>query len=487
MLLPLLGALAGAAIATPAAPSDHWSCYTASDAGGRKTQFERSLSPHVVFDGGFERATVESRLAVYRTPALSVAVLHDGKLDWSAAWGRLQKDGARADCASLFQAGSIAKPVTVLAALRMKTSRLIDFDRSIESYLSSYHLPTGRQSDAAPVTFRNLFTHTSGITPGGYAGYAQNEAMPTDQQILRGEVPSNSKRVEVLAVPGASLSYSGGGYTIAEVALQDHLRAPFDQLMREWLLGPVGMKQADFTVPLPPSSHSLVARGHLADGAMVPGGWNNYPEQAAAGLWATASDLARLLIEIRKGYMGKSFVFSPDEIRELLAHPIENHVYGFRLVGEGENVFITHYGGTTGYRAGVTLNLRTGDGAAFLMNSDNGANLGEEILNALSRIYEWPAFREERVARGKQSAAVLRSLTGNYLFADQGWKVSVAYERNSLTLIFPNGDRLAMVPIQGKPLEFVHDSGVHANFAGKGKDMTIHLYGQTGQRQAAGE
>ena len=256
-----------------------WSCYTASDAQARKEKVEHGMLPAVVFDGEFKPVSIESRMALYKTPALSVAVIHHGELDWSAAWGQLQKDGAPADCGSLFQAGSLAKPVTLLAALRMKTAGLIDFDRSIETYLSSYHLPAGRQTDANPVTFRNLLAHTSGVTPGGYAGYAENEPLPTDQQIVRGEAPVNSRKVEVLNTPGASLSYSGGGYTVVEIALEDQLHQPFDQIMRTWVLAPVGMKQADFTVPLPVSSHAHTARGHRVDGTLVPGGWHN-PEQA---------------------------------------------------------------------------------------------------------------------------------------------------------------------------------------------------------------
>jgi CubicO group peptidase (beta-lactamase class C family) len=270
-----------------------------------------------------------------------------------------------------------------------------------------------------------------------------------------------------------------------EIALQDQLQKPFDQIMREWLLGPIGMRQADFTMPLPTSSHPHTARGHLIDGTIVTGGWHNYPEQAAAGLWATATDLAMFLLEICKGYEGKSNLFTQASIREMLANPIANHAYGFRLMGKGDQVFITHYGGTVGYRAGMTLNLRTGDGAVFLANSDNGANLGEEFFSAVSRAYEWPVFREERVKRAKQPAAVLQSLAGTYVFPDQGWKVSVVYERDSLTLVFPAGNRLplVMVPIQGRPREFVHETGVHANFDGEGTDTKIRLFGQTGQRQ----
>lgn len=466
------------------AGSQHWACHAAEDAQARKRQVERGMLPRVVFVGETEPVSVESRMAMHGTPALSVAVIRGGKLDWSAAWGRLQADGAPADCGSLFQAGSIAKPVTLLAALRMETAGLIDFDSDIDTYLSSYHLPAGRQSDANPVTLRNLFAHTAGVTPGGYAGYARNQPMPTDQQTVRGEAPANSRRVEVLDPPGASLAYSGGGYTVIEIALQDQLQEPFDRIMHAWLLAPVGMRQADFSVPLPASGHAHAARGHQADGAVVPGGWHNHPEQAAAGLWSTATDLAAFLLEIHKGYEGESHVFTQASIRDMLADPVDNHAYGFRLAGEGDQVFITHYGGTAGYRAGMTLNPHTGDGAVYLTNSDNGSDLGAEFFSAVSRAYGWPTFQGEQVERVEQPAEVLQSLAGDYVFPEQGWKVSVVYESGPLTLVFPNGDRYAMVPVQGGPREFIHPAtAVRASFDGEGRDMEIQLYGQTGRRR----
>lgn len=461
----------------------HWSCYTSADAQARKKQVTNDILPQLVFDGETQAVDIETRMAESKLPALSVAVIHQGKLDWSAAWGQLQTGGSDADCSSLFQAGSIAKPATLLAVLRMRSTGLIDLDRNIETYLSSYQLPQGQQTQANPVNFRNLLAHTSGVVRGGYAGYAQNEPIPTDQQIVRGEVPSNSPQVEVVNPPGASLAYSGGGYTVAEIALQDHLQKPFDQLMHEWLIEPADMKQASFTMPLPEISHPHTARGHQIDGSIITGGWNNYPEQAAAGLWATATDLAVLLLEIHRGYEGKSKLLTQASIHEMLANPIANHVYGFRLVGQGDQIFITHYGGTVGYSAGITLNLQSGNGAVFLANSRNGANLGEEFFSAVSRTYEWPVFRERKVKRLKQPAEVLQSLAGTYVF--QGWKVMVLHKNDSLTLLFPAGNRLplVMLPIQSDSLKFAHETGVIADFVIEGKDAKIHLFGQTGLRQ----
>lgn len=483
LLLASVSNLALAGTAPPKVDKQSWSCMTAADAQTRKLQVEQGMLPNVVFSGEDQKAGIEARMVKYKTPALSVAVIRGGKLDWSTAWGKLQHDGAHADCATLFQAGSLSKPVTVLGAMRIKQQGLIDFDRNIEAYLSSYHLPQGKQSDANPVTLRNLLTHTSGLTPGGYQGYAQGQPLPTDVQTVMAEPPSNARKVEVSQAPNGALRYSGGGYTVAEIALQDRLGKPFDQIMETWLTRPVGMREATFTIPLAAAHHARTARGHRADGSAVAGGWHNHPEQAAAGLWATPSDMAAFLIEVRKAWLGKSRIFTQEAIRELLAKPIEGHAYGFRLSGEGEQLFITHYGGTVGYNAGMTINLHTGNGAVYMCNSENGPGLGGEFLSAVSRVYGWPQFREVQVTRVSHAVEALNALTGNYAFPDQGPVVEVAYDKDALTLVFPNGDRYAMAAIKGLPLEFIHpDTAVRASFERKGSDMLMQLYGQTARR-----
>ena len=466
-----------------------WQCVTADGAKQRREEVERSLYPPVAFVGEAQAASVEARMAAHKVPAFSVAIIHDGKLDWSASWGRLQHEGAPAGCDSLFQAGSLAKPVTVLAALRMQHAGVLDLDADVGTYLTSWRLPPGRQSSAHPVTLRNLFAHTAGITPGGYAGYGRGEPIPTDKETVDGAAPSNAHKVEVLEVPGVALRYSGGGYTVAEIALQDKQQQPFERIMREWLLGPVGMQQADFSQPLRDEQHAHAALGHLSDGSAVAGGWHDHPEQAAAGLWATASDLAQLLIELRKGWLGQSEVFNQTSVRELLATPVDGHSYGFRLIGDGKDVFITHYGGTAGFRAGMTLNFSTGNGAVYLVNSNNGSNLGAEFLASVSKVYGWPVFRQEQeqVKRTTQTAAVLQSLAGRYQFAD-GPTVEVVHDEDALTVVFPNGDRYLMAPIVGALREFIHPAtGVRASFGGNDEEVVIHLYGQTALRVNRGE
>lgn len=465
--------------------SKAWSCFTASAAQARKQQVEHGMLPAVVFTGETRPSDVAARMRAHRSPALSVAVIHHGKLDWTAAWGNLSTDGSPTGCDSLFQAGSLAKPLTLLAALRMQEQGRLDLDRPIERYLSSYQLPAGKQSASHPVTLRNLLAHTAGITAGGYAGYALADPIPSIEQIARGEAPSHSSKIEVLTVPGSTLRYSGGGYSLVQIALQDQLHASFEHIMRQWLIKPLGMREASFSQPLAAANQPRAAQGYRVDGSAVEGGWHNYPEQAAAGLWATPSDLAQVLIEMHKAYQDKSSAFAKASMQELIADPVDGSSYGFRRMRVGDQLFITHYGGTAGYNAGMTINLKTGDGAVFLTNSEN-IQLGSEFLSAVARVYHWPIFHEATVTRAPQSDKVLASFAGDYVFPAQGWKVSVVFESGALTLVFPNADHYVLTPIKGGKHDFIHaGSGVRASFEPGADAMHIRLYGQTGTRKNA--
>jgi CubicO group peptidase (beta-lactamase class C family) len=131
------------------------------------------------------------------------------------------------------------------------------------------------------------------LTVHGVPGYAAGAAVPTVPQILDGAPPANTPPVRVDLVPGSRWRYSGGGYTIAQLAMSDTLGRPFPDLTRTLLLGPAGMSRSTYEQPLPASRLAEAAAGYRGDGSPVAGKRHVYPEMAAAGLWTTAGDLAR--------------------------------------------------------------------------------------------------------------------------------------------------------------------------------------------------
>src|SRR3546814_9919914 len=113
-------------------------------------------------------------------------------------------------------------------------------------------------------------------------------------QILDVIPPANSAPLRVDTLPGIRYRYSGGGYEVVQQLVADAARQPFAQVMQEKVLDPVRMTSSTFMLPLSDDRKAIAACGHTYSGEPVEDCWNRYPEAAAAWLWTTPSDLARL-------------------------------------------------------------------------------------------------------------------------------------------------------------------------------------------------
>lgn len=461
----------------------------------KKAELEQGIRGQVKFLQESESySSITDKMVEYKIPALSLAVINQGKIEWADIYQNPNfQEQQDLDSTSIFQAASLSKPVTFLAALRMHSSGKIDLDKNIQDYLKDFVLPQGKQTADNPVTFRNIFSHTSGISPGGYLGYDRNVSMPSDLAILQGGVGVNTPAIEVITTPNETLAYSGGAYTLAELALQDFYNDEFSNIMKKWILEPSGMNFSEFTQPFPASNSSRVAKGYTYTGDVVEGGWRNHPEQAAAGLWSNATDMAKILIEIYNAYQGKSSIFSQSDIKSILSHERDGLVYGFIVKRIEDDISITHYGGNLGYRTGMTISLTNGNGLVYLTNSDNGGVLGNELLLSASQIYGWQHFKQTSVQRDKVSYETLKKLSGKYKWNKQ-IDLSIKFDENNkhVSLFFPNGDEYKLTPIRGDELDFIHpNTGVKVTFFEKDDFQSFSLYDQTAvkleEKAAAGK
>lgn len=470
---PLVWAsLAAACIATTPDPVDE-----------RRQQVENSLMLAVSFEGEDHYYTLADRMKRYGVPGLSFALINDGEIEWAAGYGlRAAGSSEPVTPSTLFQAASIAKPLVAAAVLRMQDAGLIDIDVDAQEYLEDFAIPQGEQTDSNRVTFRKLLSHTAGITPGGYPGYARGEPLPTDLEIVNGSSPSNTPPARVVMEPGSAVAYSGGGYTIVELALQDITELPFSRLMDEWVLSVIGLERSTYSQPLDEALEDEAALGHFPDGTAVPGGWRVHPEQAAAGLWTIASDLATFAIELRNAYLGLGDLLSQGAAVEMLTDQLDGEGIGVRVSGEGETLRFTHAGGNAGYRAYLIMHVASGDGAAYLANSDLGHSVGRELLRAASAVYDWPGFKSRKASRVALDRTTLIGLQGIYDFGGEV-QVVIALDDSAdqLSITFPNGDVYGLVPVG--PLNFVDpETGVTVDFEGTDEQRTVVTYGDTGVR-----
>jgi CubicO group peptidase (beta-lactamase class C family) len=257
------------------------------------THIENGLLPAVTIKGQATPAmTIRERMKHYNVPGVSVAFFDHGQILWTRTYGFADVANQKpVTTATLFQAASISKPVSALAALRLVQDGKLTLDENVNGKLRSWKVPENEFTKEQKVTLRRILSHSAGLTVHGFPGYAAGEPLPTIVQVLNGEKPANTPPVRVDTVPGTLWRYSGGGYVIMQPLLTDVTGESFPQLLRDLVLQPAGTTHSTFDQPLPKNVSSLAATPYRGDGKPVKGGWHTYPEIAAAGLWTTPSDL----------------------------------------------------------------------------------------------------------------------------------------------------------------------------------------------------
>jgi CubicO group peptidase (beta-lactamase class C family) len=385
----------GAALAAEGTkkPATQWLASPAQAA--RASRVEAGLAPIAIEGEAPQRLTLAQWMALYRIPGLSVAVFDKHAMVWARTYGVKEAGGSEpVTLETLFQAGSISKPVSALAALHFVEAGKWSLDENINDRLRSWKLPENDFTKEQKVTLRRLLSHSAGTTVHGFPGYAVDAPVPSLVQVLDGVAPANTGPVRVDLVPGTKTRYSGGGTSIAQLMMVDQLQKPFPQIMRETVLKPLGMTRSSYEQPLPPDLAARTATGTYASGKSVAGRWHVYPEMAAAGLWTTPSDLARVALEVSSAKAGKSKrVLSQAMTKQMLTQQSERFGLGFQV--EPGTALFRHGGSDEGFQAAFLAFSDTGSGVVVMANSDNGFLLFDRLIASVAAEYAWAAFKPE--------------------------------------------------------------------------------------------
>ncbi|HYQ21904.1 serine hydrolase domain-containing protein [Stenotrophomonas sp.] len=435
-----------------------------ADLQARIDRVEHGLSSRIVVkDRPDQKMTLAERMAFHDVPAVSIALINSQRIEWARAYGVLEPGSTHAATPdSLFQAGSVSKTVAALGALRLVEQGHLSLDTPANAQLQHWKIPDNTLTTQHPVTLRALLNHSAGINVHGFFGHAQGERLPTLLQILDGTAPANSDPIRVEAVPGSAWTYSGGGYTIIQQMMADAGAQPYPQLMQHLVLGPLQMRDSTYATDLPPALRSRTAHAHPSDGQPVAGGWRVYPEAAAAGLWTTASDLARVVLDIQQsGHGAQGKVLTSAMARQMLTRLKGDYGLGLYVEPIGAGTSFAHTGGTHGYRAQIYGYTHTGQGIVVLTNSDSGAALVDEILVSVAAEYGWPEFQIVEKTALAPDAAVSAEVAGDYVLMDTPARVT------------REGDRLYFQSdlFGARPMELFRQSG--REYFMTAQDMTI--------------
>jgi CubicO group peptidase (beta-lactamase class C family) len=341
-----------------------------------------------VADSGFDTdrldEVVVDLMEEHGVPGVGLAVIDDFAVAYVRSYGDAEP-GRPVTPDTLFQAASLSKPVAGLVAAEIAEQGRVDLEADVTTMLTSWTLPPSGYDET--ITLRMLFAHRAGINVPGFPGYTLSEHLPELGRLLLG-VRDKNEPMRVVAQPGAERNYSGGGFLIAQLAIEDHTGLLLEDIVETEVFDVLGMELSTFRL-FYPDDREVLAVGYRAGGTEVAGGgWHQYPETAAGSMWTTAEEYAVLVADVMRSYVDDSGMVLDQATAELLLDP--DFAVGFGVSREQGGIAITHDGANEGYRSEFVAVPHLGQGVVLLTNSDNGLELTAAVVDEVAGQFSWP-------------------------------------------------------------------------------------------------
>lgn len=326
-------------------------------------------------------AFIANLMAEKQIPGLSLAVVRDGKLIKTQAYGQINRSlNVRARPSSIFPIASVSKPFTATAVMLLVQDGLINLDEPISRYLAD--TPTHWQT----ITVRHLLTHTSGLSKAVY------DKNIRDLTTLKGFFNA-AKDNPLMFEPGESWTYSNTNYNLAALLIETVSEQPFGAFMKNRIFEPLGMTNTDAIR----ASYQFnnFATGYFSDNH------NNLQPHALArffkpkfvpifygsgSITSTATDLARWDIAMQKGELLTA------ESQEAMAQPVvmnsdRTFQYGLGWFVEHQqgHSIISHGGNLGGFSTSISRFPKDKLTIVVLTNKD--AEDGDAIARSIAEQY----------------------------------------------------------------------------------------------------
>ena len=272
---------------------------------------------------------------------------------------------------TVFPTASLSKWITALAVMTLVEARKVALDDPVSKHLTRWRLPSG-EFDNDGVTVRRLLSHTAGLTDGlGFGDYSADEVLPTLEETLRNPRASSAKSVAIAVgvEPGATFKYSGGGYLILQLLIEELTGQAYADYVRQAVLAPLGMERSSFNfiAEIPNATSSFDTAGR-----MVPA--FQYAAAGATGFSSTADDLTRLAQAFGKQHPNQILTAAGHAaMRSPEASMFGSPIWGLGTMlyasnGEGDFVFGHDGANEPAINSAVRVNPATGDAVIVLVN-----------------------------------------------------------------------------------------------------------------------
>jgi CubicO group peptidase (beta-lactamase class C family) len=453
----------------------------------RIEQVENNLIPFVPVKN-FKGWNIAERMKYYKVAGVSIAVIKDFKIDWAKGYGLANVEkNVPVTTETMFSAGSISKLVSAVTALNLVENGKIDLDSPINNYLTSWKIAENDFTRKTPITLRMLLSHTAGTSQTSYFGFTPDKKLPTIVEVLSGAASSESRPVVVNSEPKKEFRYSGGGSIIAQLAMTDVSKQTFADLTQTTIFDKLGMKNSTFAQPLP-EKYLPQASWAYSTASWFKGMPYVYPQQAAAGLYSTPTDLAKFFIDVQKSYRGNGKILNKNSVEEMMKPQAdvsdgsykEQIAVGPFLIQRTDNnndpkgIYFEFTGVNAGFLAYGIANLTDGSGAVIMLNSGDDVNgLGKEIRRAIAKTYGWHKFLPDEITPINVEKKELDKYVGRYRKGVDE-VLSIRRENNYLVENINNGNDIYVFPVAKDRIVFT-DYNVKGTFGRDEKGNVISI------------
>ena len=407
---------------------------------------EKRLIPSIQIKNDLKFYNIEERLAFYGIPSFSMALIENGQVVFSKAYGDGRKESAiKASPRSIYQVGSISKSITAATIMKMVEHGKIDLDVDVNNYLTSWVVPTNKFTDSIPITLRHLLSHRAGINNANTMGFTQEERLPSLVEYISGQTKYPGIAIDTFA--DIRYRYSNLGYGLIQLIVEDVTSLPFWEVARKEVLTPLGMTHSSFKIYNPVDVGQDVVYAYQSDGSVYDGKWNNAAAVTSGGLYSSPEELSKYIIEIWNCLHGNGNLLSQETVRQMVSG--ERYGLGFDLSEKNGLKTISHTGRVPGFYAYMYIYEESGDGFVMSVNSDNGGDFLREVLRGLSDVNSWGLTEPLMIDTIEINSEELSLFQGKYEanIGDQAYSVTIYSTGGRLVLEDMEGEKFPLAPI----------------------------------------
>ncbi len=284
---------------------------------------------------------------------------------------------------TVFPTASFSKWITALGVMSLVEEGRVSLDDPISIHLTRWQLPDGPYNED-DVTVRRLLSHTAGLTDGlGFGDYEAGESLPTlEQSLVNPRASSGSDiKIAVGAEPGKAFAYSGGGYLILQLLIEEVSGQDYESYIRNTILEPLEMQESSFRFigDVASATQSYDLAGEVAPQF-------KYASAGATGFVSSATDLLRLVkaLTAKDSVLGLSAT-TLKSMREREASVLGSAIWGLGTIlyaptSSGDYVYGHDGANEPAINVSVRINPDTGDAYIMLVNGHPSlaSNIGSD-------------------------------------------------------------------------------------------------------------